>query len=197
MPEKKLSTFFPQESSITDQWQIRGSLENPVRGLEFDSRRVEKGYLFVAFSGTHTDGHRFIPGVQAAGATVIVHSQDLPEYLPEITYLQVPDTRRAFSLLSAAFYEHPSKALPTIGITGTDGKSTTVSFLHQLLTLGGKSAGFISTVAFDTGTGIKLKLGSAGPLKHHRFNPKQATKNFSQPKASNNCNSSTKSRQNL
>jgi UDP-N-acetylmuramoyl-L-alanyl-D-glutamate--2,6-diaminopimelate ligase len=155
MLEKKLSTFFPQEAADAEGWILRGSQDALVRGLEFDSRRVQKDFLFVAFPGTHTDGHRFIPQAESSGASVILHSRSLENYAPEITYLQTPDPRRAFSQLAAAFYDHPSRSIPTIGVTGTDGKSTTVSFLHQLLTLAGRRSGFISTVAFETGRGIQ------------------------------------------
>jgi hypothetical protein len=134
--KRNYQLFSPKKAPLRTQWQIRGSLENPVRGLEFDSRRVEKGIPFCSLLWNPYGWPPIYPRSSGCRGHGDSSQPGSSEYLPEITYLQVPDTRRAFSLLSAAFYEHPSKALPTIGITGTDGKSTTVSFLHQLLTLG-------------------------------------------------------------
>ncbi len=86
---------------------------------------------------------------------MVVHSDPVSEPAPGVLYLRVEDTRRAMSPAAAAFYEHPSREMTVIGITGTDGKSTTVSFIHQLLRLQGIQSGFLSTVQFDLGGGAQ------------------------------------------
>ncbi|MDR2864037.1 MAG: UDP-N-acetylmuramoyl-L-alanyl-D-glutamate--2,6-diaminopimelate ligase [Spirochaetaceae bacterium] len=123
---------------------------NPlVTGLEYDSRLVQKGSLYFALPGLHTDGHKFIDSAIERGAAVIVHQSPLTEYKKDIVYIRVQDTRFGMSAISAAFYDYPSKHLCIIGVTGTEGKSTTVYLIFQLLRLAGKKAGFISTVQFS------------------------------------------------
>ncbi|GHV73500.1 UDP-N-acetylmuramyl-tripeptide synthetase [Spirochaetia bacterium] len=131
----------------------RESGDPSVTGLEYDSRKVKPGYLYFALPGLHTDGHRFIPQAIANGAVVIVHQDEVPEYSPGIRYLRVRDSRFAMSPLSAAFYGYPARKLTLIGVTGTEGKSTTVYLIYQLLELAGKKAGFISTVQYSDGSG--------------------------------------------
>ena len=125
---------------------LRGSREIEVRGLTYDSRRVEAGDLFVALAGLHTDGHRFIEQAIRRGAAAVLHQDEADSYREGISYLQVPDSRQGMSVLAAAFYENPSQQLPVVGVTGTDGKSTTVWLIHQLLEALGNPCGFISTV---------------------------------------------------
>ncbi|GAB6090472.1 UDP-N-acetylmuramoyl-L-alanyl-D-glutamate--2,6-diaminopimelate ligase [Spirochaeta dissipatitropha] len=120
-----------------------------------DSRLCSSSSCFVAIEGLHSDGHSFITDACAAGATLIVHEKPLPGELsdsfPAVCFIQVADSRRAFSWFSASLYKHPSRDLPVIGITGTDGKSTTVSLLHQLLNLSKCRTGYISTVSMHDG----------------------------------------------
>jgi UDP-N-acetylmuramoyl-L-alanyl-D-glutamate--2,6-diaminopimelate ligase len=89
------------------------------------------------------------------GAAAIVHSQDLPSYRKSTVYIQVKDTRAALSGIAGAFYDFPSRFMTVIGVTGTDGKSTTVWFIQQLLETLGKKSGFISTVWINSGTGLR------------------------------------------
>jgi UDP-N-acetylmuramoyl-L-alanyl-D-glutamate--2,6-diaminopimelate ligase len=125
---------------------LKGSPKIDLQSLSYDSRRVETGDLFVALPGLHTDGHRFIDQAIRRGAVAVLHQDELASYREGITYLQVPDSRRCMSTLAAAFYGHPSRQSRVIGVTGTDGKSTTVWLIHQLLEALGKPSGFISTV---------------------------------------------------
>ncbi len=109
-----------------------------------DSRRVIPGALFVAYGGLNADLHRFIPDALARGAAAIVGEQPLTG-LP-VPYIQVPDGRAALAWLSAAWYDHPSRSMALVGITGTDGKTTTANLLFSILKAAGKRAGLISTV---------------------------------------------------
>ncbi|MDR2245085.1 MAG: UDP-N-acetylmuramoyl-L-alanyl-D-glutamate--2,6-diaminopimelate ligase [Treponema sp.] len=127
------------------------SADPVVTGLEYDSRRVRPGSLYFALPGLHADGHAFIPAALAAGASVIVHQAPLPEYREGAVYIRVKDSRFAMSPVADAFYGHPSRHLAVIGVTGTEGKSTTVSLIYQLLTLSGRKTGFISTVGYSDG----------------------------------------------
>jgi UDP-N-acetylmuramoyl-L-alanyl-D-glutamate--2,6-diaminopimelate ligase len=89
------------------------------------------------------------------GAAAVLHSRALAEYRPDRAYLCSADTRRAMGRLAAAFFDHPSDDLEVIGVTGTDGKSTTVWLIHQLLEALGRSSGFVSTVQVHTGAGVR------------------------------------------
>ncbi len=130
--------------------EIRGSLDAPVRGLAYDSRDVEPGYLFTAMDGVHVDGHRFIDAAVSRGASVILHSKPVLSPAASVTYVRTDNPRRALSPLSAEFFGHPSRSIRVIGVTGTDGKSSTVWFITRLLGLLGRRAGFLSTVSFQT-----------------------------------------------
>ena len=118
----------------------------PVSKICFDTRQVENNCVFVAQKGTKTDGHQFIPQAIAAGARYIV-LEDMPNDLqPEICYIQVQNSSLALALMTANFYDHPSQKLKLVGITGTNGKTTTVTLLYRLFCLLGKKTGLLSTI---------------------------------------------------
>ncbi|HVO40608.1 MAG TPA: UDP-N-acetylmuramoyl-L-alanyl-D-glutamate--2,6-diaminopimelate ligase [Spirochaetia bacterium] len=134
--------------------ETRGDLDRRVRGIAYDSREVEPGYLFAAMDGVHADGHQFIPSALSRGASVIVHSKPLSLPAGEATFVRLENPRRSLSPIAAEFFGHPSRNIRVIGVTGTDGKSSTVWFITRLLGLLGKKAGFLSTVSFQTGEEI-------------------------------------------
>ncbi len=149
----------------------------PVAGLAFDSREVKDNYLFFALPGTHVNGNKFIAPAIDAGASVVVFQGELEKEesvqiaravvsralgnmadeqkklsdLVMPVLLKVKDARKAMAPVASDFYGNPSKKLVVIGVTGTEGKSSTVSFIWQLLRLSGKKAGFISTVQYSLG----------------------------------------------
>lgn len=124
----------------------------PVSGIVLDSRAVQPGNLFVALSGGTQDGHGYIPDAIRAGAGAIIGSrpiQDLP-----VPYIRVPDARLALALISAAFYGYPARQMTTIGVTGTDGKTTTSNLIYQILLSAGYRTGIISTVNATIGSEV-------------------------------------------
>jgi UDP-N-acetylmuramoyl-L-alanyl-D-glutamate--2,6-diaminopimelate ligase len=122
-----------------------------VTSLEYDSRVVKPGALYFALPGLHVDGHAFISGALDRGAAVIIHQKPLAEYREGAVYIRVKDSRFAMSPTANAYYGFPSRRLAVIGVTGTEGKSTTVYLIYQLLTMMGRKAGFISTVSYSNG----------------------------------------------
>lgn len=144
--------------------ESRGPLDTHITSLAYDSRNVTEGALFFALSGLHTDGHRYIEEARARGARAVIHSKPLHRYHRDITYVRTGNPRTDMAPIAASFYDHPSRELTVIGVTGTDGKSTTVYLIQQLLEKSGFSAGFISTVQMQTGKEAeKNKLRQSTP----------------------------------
>lgn len=123
-----------------------GSLDGAINALAFDSRVVNANTLFVAISGTQTDGHRFIETAVKKGATAIV-AEVLPTTLhASVTYIQVANSSEALGQMAANFYDHPSKQLKLVGVTGTNGKTTIATLLYTLFQELGYPTGLLSTV---------------------------------------------------
>ena len=126
--------------------EIRGPQEVDVNDLQFDSRHVAQGTLFVAQRGTKVDGHTFIGGAVQKGAVAVV-CEELPKKIAkEVAYVKVADSNKALGLMAANFYGHPSEQLKLIGITGTNGKTTTVTLLHRMFRMLGFHTGLVSTI---------------------------------------------------
>jgi len=130
-----------------------GPFDPHITGLAYDSREVRRGSLFFALKGLHTDGHQYISSAVGNGAAAVLHSDPLPEYAQEVAYVRVENSRRLMSPIASSFYNDPSSEMTIIGVTGTDGKSTTSYFVQQLLALRGIRAGLLTTVQFDMGEG--------------------------------------------
>ncbi len=123
-----------------------GDMERRVSEVVFDSRKIIENAAFVAVKGTQVDGHDFIPLALEKGATTIICEQ-LPASLAEgITYIQVLDSAKALGIIAANFYGNPSEKIKVVAVTGTNGKTTTVTLLHQLFVAMGYSTGLLSTV---------------------------------------------------
>ena len=141
-----------------------------ITGLAWDSREVQRGNLFVALKGEHSDGHQFIPQAVERGALAVIGSQPCPEC--EAPYIQVEDTRQALAHLSAAFYRFPGRQLTVIGVTGTDGKTTTANLIYQIMLSAGLQTGIISTVNATIGdqvldTGLHVTTPEAPDVQRY------------------------------
>ena len=131
-------------SELPSVQRVAGSVDTPILKIVSDSRQVTPGALFVAYRGVGDDGHCFIPDAVARGAAAIVGEQALPGLL--LPYIQVVDGRAALAWLNAAWYGNPSRSMALVGITGTDGKTTTANVLFNILKAASRRAGLISTV---------------------------------------------------
>lgn len=132
--------------SKIDCLQTLGTVNLLIPAIHFDSRLIKEGDLFVAIKGHLVDGHDFIKNAIHLGAKVIV-CEDLPENIDnEITYIKVINTSRSLAYLAKEFYKDPSSKLKLVGITGTNGKTTTATLLHKLFTDLGYKVGLISTI---------------------------------------------------
>jgi UDP-N-acetylmuramoyl-L-alanyl-D-glutamate--2,6-diaminopimelate ligase len=132
--------------------ETRGDLSVPVRQIQFDSRKVERGDLFVAVKGSHVDGHQFIGKAIEMGAVAVV-CEDVPENFPSnVVLVKIENTQFNFGKIAATFYGNPSANLKVVGVTGTNGKTTIASLLYKSFTLLGYKVGLISTIKYYVGT---------------------------------------------
>ncbi len=161
---KKIAELFSQ-IEIED---TRGHAAVEVSGVESDSRQVQPGYLFVAVCGATVDGHRFIDKAIEQGATVVVCEEYPAELLPDVWYVRVKNSAIALGLLAAAWYGNPSRELTLVGVTGTNGKTTTATLLYEMFRLFGHKVGLLSTVCnyIDT-TPVPSTHTTPDPLHLH------------------------------
>ena len=127
-----------------------------IHRIQYDSRKVEQSDCFVAIRGAGADGHRFIQAAIDKGAAVVVMDNDAA--LPDSLFLHtgtikavVPDSRKALALMSANFYGHPSKSLTMVGVTGTNGKTTTTHIIKSILETAGQQVGLVGTIEYKIG----------------------------------------------
>ncbi|MBN2386157.1 MAG: UDP-N-acetylmuramoyl-L-alanyl-D-glutamate--2,6-diaminopimelate ligase [Anaerolineales bacterium] len=142
----------------------------PIRGIAIDSRRAGPGCLFVARRGGSVDGHDFISQAVERGAVAVVGDREL-DSLP-VPYVQVDDACRSLTYIAAAFHDWPARKLTVVGVTGTDGKTTTCNLLYQVLLAAGLRAGLISTVNAVIGdevldTGFHVTTPDAHDVQHY------------------------------
>jgi UDP-N-acetylmuramoyl-L-alanyl-D-glutamate--2,6-diaminopimelate ligase len=125
--------------------EIIGNADISINGIHFDSRKIENGFLFVAVSGTETDGHQFINKAIENGATAVICNRSHNQTY-KVPILKVDDTSKAMGEIAAEFYGNPSKKLKLIGVTGTNGKTTVATLLYRLFRQFGQKVGLLSTV---------------------------------------------------
>ena len=116
----------------------------PITGISIDSRAVRPGHLFVALKGSSVDGHTYIPKAIGHGAVAVVGDRDITGL--SVPYIRLENSRRALTWIAASFYDWPGRKLTVIGVTGTDGKTTTTNLIYQILLAAHIKAGMISTV---------------------------------------------------
>lgn len=127
--------------------RVIGDSAREIASIEIDSRRVTPGALFVALAGEHTDGHAFIQAAVHNGATAVLLEEARALDVPDsVTAIAVPDSRRALSVVAAVFYGDPSRAVDVLGVTGTNGKTTTTRMIAAIVETSGRPCGVIGTV---------------------------------------------------
>ena len=140
-----------------------GRSGSQIAGIEYDSRRIRPGAVFVAMKGGSTDGNRFVEKAIAAGALGIV--TDSPQtfdhllvYRPEVPVLEVEHGRRALAEASAAFFGHPERKLAATGITGTNGKTTTAFLLESLLNFAARETVLVGTIEYHVAGEVRSSV---------------------------------------
>jgi len=149
---------------------VDGDLDVEVGSIAYDSRRVKENGLFVAAKGYRLDGTDFIDDAINNGASVVVYDDFDGRHVAGITYLEVADARRAMGRIAAAFYGHPSDRLKVVGITGTNGKTTTSYLISAALEACGHKTGLLGTISYKVGEKV-LDAPNTTPesvdMQHH------------------------------
>jgi UDP-N-acetylmuramoyl-L-alanyl-D-glutamate--2,6-diaminopimelate ligase len=136
---------------VLPRTEVRGPTDREIGSLAYDSRQVAAGGLFLALRGAKQDGHRYINAALERGAAAVV-LEDFAAGLPaETTQIRVPDSREALALLGACFYGYPARRLRMIGITGTNGKTTTAYLVEAVLKAAGIKTGVLGTIEYRCG----------------------------------------------
>ena len=128
--------------------EIVGSAEKIVLGIDFDSRNVKPGYIFVAQPGVISDGHKFIGKAIENGASIVVCEQLPDELQSDITLVKVDDSNEVLGKLASAFYGFPSKKIKVVGVTGTNGKTSIATLLYKMFLQLGYKTGLLSTISY-------------------------------------------------
>jgi UDP-N-acetylmuramoyl-L-alanyl-D-glutamate--2,6-diaminopimelate ligase len=127
---------------------ISGNPEVDITGLAHSSTAIQPGYLFICIEGYKTDGHRYAPQAIEKGAIALLVNKEITGIPAEIVQVKVPDTRIAEAFLAAKFYDYPTRKMPVIGITGTNGKTTTTYLIESILQHAGHQPGIMGTIAY-------------------------------------------------
>ncbi len=125
---------------------LKGSENLDIKEIQYDSRQVKSGDLFVCIEGYSTDGHEYINNAVNSGAVAVICSKNM-ENMPNCTVIKVKDTRKVLAAASANYYNHPSEKLKVIGITGTNGKTTSTFMMKSILEAAGYKVGVLGTIA--------------------------------------------------
>lgn len=125
---------------------VEGSTNIAVEKIAFDSREVVKFSAFVAIPGSQVDGHHYIGQAVESGAVAVICERFPEERVEHVTYVRVRDAAKALAFMAANYYNHPSEELSLVGVTGTNGKTTTVTLLYNLFSQLGHKCGLLSTV---------------------------------------------------
>lgn len=141
-----MTTKLSQLIQAIDPIEVIGETDKNILSLESDSRKVGRDSMFVAVRGVTTDGHRYIPMVASAHVAAIVCEEIPASYEKGITYIRVENSAVALGKLASAWYGNPSEKLKLVGVTGTNGKTTTATLLYEMAKLQGFKAGLLSTV---------------------------------------------------
>lgn len=126
--------------------EIKGNTDVGASSISLNSKTVEPNAIFVAIDGNLVNGHTFIPEAIKNGARVIVYQETITDFEPGVTYIKVDSTKEALGIMSTNFYGHPSRKLKLVGVTGTNGKTTTATLLYQLFRNLGYKVGLMGTV---------------------------------------------------
>jgi UDP-N-acetylmuramoyl-L-alanyl-D-glutamate--2,6-diaminopimelate ligase len=141
--------------------RVSGDLDTEILGLTYDSRQVSAGYLFVAIRGTAADGNRFVPQAIVKGAAAVVSSSPPIEALA-FPWIQVENERDVLARLAGNFYGHPTRKLHLVGVTGTNGKTTTTYILESILKAAGRPAAVFGTIKYR-GPGFEFEAERTTP----------------------------------
>lgn len=140
--EKKLTQLL----ELIPEAEVLGATDVNITDITADSRVVQQGSLFICLKGANVDGHRFLPMAIAKGAVVAL-VEDLPEQLPEgVTLIKVKDTREAMEIVTPFFFDYPGKTMRMLGVTGTNGKTTSTNIIRLILRQAGYKVGMIGTI---------------------------------------------------
>src|SRR6476660_6965746 len=136
---------------------MRGDLDVDITGIAYDSRKVEPGFVFVAIQGVRSDGNRFVPQARSNGAVAIISATPGGG-----TWIEVDDDREALATVAANFYGHPTRQLELIGVTGTNGKTTTTYIIESVLKAAGHPAAVLGTIEYR-GPGFQFEAERTTP----------------------------------
>lgn len=157
---------------------IKGEVNLEISAVQYDSRKISKGDLFICIEGFNVDGHNYVENAVKNGAVAIVCSKDLELNL-ECTVIKVEDTREALAIIASNFYGKPSKSMKLIGITGTNGKTTSTYMIKSILEHAGYNVGLIGTIANYIGNEkVKAERTTPESLELHELFNKMKERNI-------------------